>query len=476
MAGASYNASMSRDLPPSLVDELSSLLGAGGWCTDAAARRAHGEDDSRQWAMPDAVALPENAEQVAALVRACRAHGVPLVARGAGTGTAAGAVPFDGGVVVSFARMDRITAIRPQDRCAVVQPGVLNGDLQQALQPHGLFWPPDPSSFERCTVGGNLATNAGGPRAVKYGATRDNVLGLVAVTGAGEIIRCGGPWTKDATGYDLTHLLVGSEGTLALIVEATLRLAPRPAQQATLRAFYRDAGAAADAVSRLMRQPHIPTMLEFVDARAIALLRRSGSDVPDAGAMLLIEADGDADTLPIALTALGAAAEDEGLISLDVALDGLARDRLWAARRALSPALRSIAPGKINEDVVVPVSRIPELVAGVEALARESGLPIVTFGHAGNGNLHVNILYHPDDAAETARAQAALPRLFGLVLSLGGTLSGEHGIGTAKRDYMTRAFDASTLAAMRAVKAALDPDGILNPGKVLPAGESLPVE
>lgn len=459
---------MSIDLPAVLDRELAGLLGPEGWRIDEAARRAYGEDDSRQWAMPDAVAIPESRDQVAALVRLCRTHRVPIVARGAGTGTAAAAVPFCGGVVVSFARMNRILGIHPGDRCAVVEPGVRNGDLQQALQPHGLFWPPDPSSYEHCTIGGNLATNAGGPRAVKYGATRDNVLGLVAVTGAGEIIRCGGPWTKDATGYDLTHLIVGSEGTLALIVEATLRLVPRPLAQAGLRAFYRDAAAAAQAVSRLMCQPQTPAMLEFMDAHAITLLRQNGSDVPDAGAMLLIEADGDHDTLPLTLQALAAAAEGDGLLSLDVAMDGLARDRLWAARRALSPALRSIAPGKINEDVVVPVSRIPDLVAGVQALAAQSQLPIVTFGHAGNGNLHVNILYHPDDAAETARAHAALPRLFDLVLSLGGTLSGEHGIGTAKRDYMTRAFDAPTLAAMHAVKSALDPDDILNPGKVLP--------
>jgi D-lactate dehydrogenase len=319
-----------------------------------------------------------------------------------------------------------------------------------------------------CTIGGNLSTNAGGPRAVKYGATRDNVLGVVAVTGAGELIRCGGAYAKDATGYDLTHLLVGSEGTLALIVEATLKLSPRPLAQAALRAFYRDAGSAAAAVSRLMAQPTTPAMLEFMDRSAIALLRRNGSDVPEAGAMLLIEADGDHDTLPYALQALGAAAEGDGLLSLDVATDGAARDRLWAARRALSPALRTIKPGKINEDVVVPVSRIPELVAGVEALAAEFDLPIVAFGHAGNGNLHVNIMYAPDDAAETARAHAALPRLFALVLALEGTLSGEHGIGVAKRDYMAQAFDTATLDAMRAVKRALDPDGILNPGKVLP--------
>ncbi|QNH18254.1 FAD/FMN-containing dehydrogenase [Xanthomonas sp. SS] len=459
---------MTTPLPTALTDTLAALLGADGWRTDDASRRSYGEDDSRRWALADAVALPQTREQVQAIVRACREHRVPIVARGAGTGTAGAAVPFDGGVVLSFARMNRILQLRPQDRCAVVEPGVLNGELQQALAPHGLFWPPDPSSAEICSVGGNLSTNAGGPRAVKYGATRDNVLGVIAVTGAGELIRCGGAYTKDATGYDLTHLLVGSEGTLALIVEATLKLSPRPLAQAGLRAFYRDAGSAAAAVSRLMAQPTTPAMLEFMDRSAIALLRRNGSDVPEAGAMLLIEADGDHDTLPYALQALGAAAEGDGLLSLDVATDGTARDRLWAARRALSPALRTIKPGKINEDVVVPVSRIPELVAGVEALAAEFDLPIVAFGHAGNGNLHVNIMYAPDDAAETARAHAALPRLFALVLALEGTLSGEHGIGVAKRDYMAQAFDAATLDAMRAVKRALDPDGILNPGKVLP--------
>ncbi len=454
-------------LPATLVAELSALLGEG-WRTDEATRAANGGDDSRRHALPDAVALPRTREQVVALVRACRRHSVPLVARGAGTATTGAAVPTQGGIVVSFARMHRILEVRAADRCAVVEPGLRNGELQAALQPHGLFWPPDPSSFESCTVGGNLATNAGGPRAVKYGATRDNVLGLVAVTGAGELIRVGGAYTKCSSGFDLTRLLVGSEGTLALIVEATLKLAPRPQAQAGLRAFYRDAASAAAAVSRLMAQPVVPAMLEFMDRRSLDLLRRNGSDVPEAGAMLLVEADGSFDALPDILAALGAAAEGDGLLDMDVAQDGIARDKLWAARRALSPALRTIAPGKINEDVVVPVSRIPELVAGVEALADEFGLPIVTFGHAGNGNLHVNILFHPDDADESVRAQAALPRIFELALALGGALSGEHGIGLSKRGFMADAFDAATLETMRAVKLALDPDGILNPGKLLP--------
>ncbi|MBD8635993.1 FAD-linked oxidase C-terminal domain-containing protein [Stenotrophomonas sp. CFBP 13725] len=460
---------MNTELPATLVAEMSLLLGADGWRTDTAALDANAQDNSWRRQLPLAVALPSTPEQVQAIVRACRAHRVAVVARGAGTGTTGAAVPLQGSIVLSFARMAQILAVRPGDRCAIVQPGVLNGDLQHALAPHGLFWAPDPSSADICSIGGNLACNAGGPRAVKYGSSRDNVLGVVAVTGTGDLIRCGGAYTKDATGYDLTHLLIGSEGTLALIVEATLKLTPLPVAQAGLRVLYRDADAAAQAVSRVMAQPVTPTRLEFMDARSLQLLRGNGADVPEAGAMLLIEADGDHDTLPYLLQALASAAEGDGMLSLDVAMEGAAREKLWAARKALSPALRSIAPGKINEDVVVPVSRIPALVAGVQALAREFDLTIVTFGHAGNGNLHVNILYHPDDADENARAHAALPRIFALTLALEGTLSGEHGIGLAKRDFMAQAFTAETLTAMHAIKAALDPDGILNPGKVLPS-------
>ena len=425
--------------------------------------------------MPDAVALPTTREQVVALVRACRAHRVPVIARGRGTNTTGAAVPIAGGVVVSFERMRRILDIRPGDRCAVVEPGVLNGDLQRALQPHGLFWPPDPTSADYSSIGGNLACNAGGPRAVKYGASRDNVLALTAVTGSGELIHCGSATTKGATGYDLQRLLVGSEGTLALIVEATLRLTPLPAARRALRATYRDVDAAATAVARLMAQPVTPSMLEFMDGDAVRLARdhmfsNSGHcDIPDdVGALLMIEADGDAHTLPHALDALATAARGDGCLAIEPAADDAARERLWAARKALSPALRNLAPGKINEDVVVPVSRIPALVAGVQKLSQEYALPIVCFGHAGNGNLHVNLMYDPADAAQNARAQAAMAAVFALTLSLGGTLSGEHGIGLAKRDFMVQAIDAPTLATMRAIKAAFDPDGILNPGKLLP--------
>ena len=460
---------------PVFLAELRAALGPGGLLLDPTERLAYGYDNSRRQAMPDAVALPTDTAQVQALVRACRRAGVAVTARGRGTNTTGASVPISGGLVLSFERMNRLLSIEPGDRSAVVEPGLVNGDLQKALSAHGLFWPPDPTSAPFCTIGGNLACNAGGPRAVKYGASRDNLLGLMAVTGTGELVRLGGATTKASSGFDLSRLLVGSEGTLALIVEATLRLTPLPEQRRVLRAFYRDTGAAAEAVARLMSQPSTPSMLEYMDGRCIALARDVGGvDLPDAGALLMVEADGDLDTLPAAIHALERAAAGTGCLGVEVAGNDAEREKLWAARKALSPALRTIAPGKINEDVVVPVSRLPDLVVGVGGIARERGLEIVCFGHAGNGNLHVNILFDPADAAVNAQAQAALAEVFSLALSLGGQLSGEHGIGLAKREFMRQALDASTLALMQSIKHVFDPDGILNPGKLLPLPETAP--
>lgn len=460
-------------MPSGQMSELDrgmrALLG-DAWLTDPDERLAYSYDNSRRQSLPDAVALPVDTAQVQALVRACRRAGVPVVARGRATNTTGAAVPVAGGVVVSMERMDRIVDIRPGDRCAVVQPGVLNGSLQQALAGHGLFWPPDPTSAAFSTIGGNLACNAGGPRAVKYGASRDNVLAITAVTGAGELVRLGTATTKGSTGYDLQRLFVGSEGTLGLIVEATLRLVPTPQARRALRAIYRDVSSAAQAVARLMAQPVTPSMLEFMDARAVGLARDvGGADLPeDAGALLMIEADGPAEHLQADIAALQAAASGEGLVNLQSADDEAARARLWAARKALSPSLRTLAPGKINEDVVVPVSRIPDLVEGVQGIATHARLPIVCFGHAGNGNLHVNLMYDPADADQSARAREAMDRVFTLAVDLGGTLSGEHGIGLAKRDFMPQAVGAETLQLMRQLKAVFDPDGIMNPGKLLP--------
>ena len=460
---------MANPLSPAFLREARDALG-DALRTDPAECHGYGYDNSKRQAQPQAVALPTDVAQVQALVQACRRHRVPLTARGRGTNTTGASVPLAGGVVLSFERMDRILRIAPADRLAVVEPGVLNGTLQQALAPQGFFWGAEPTSAPYSTIGGNLACNAGGPRSVKYGSARDNVLALTAVTGAGELLRCGAPTTKDATGFDLTRLLVGSEGRLALIVEATLRLTPLPQETRALRASYRDVASAIAAVARIMAQPVVPCALEFMDTRAVHLAReRGGAELPeDAGALLMIEVDGAAGSGDAALRAVRAAADGDGVLSLDAADAPGEREQLWAARRALSPALRSIAAGKINEDVVVPVSALPDLVARVGEAADRLGVTNVNFGHAGNGNLHVNLLFDPADAAQKRNAEACLEQVFAIVLDLGGTLSGEHGIGAAKRDWMARAFDAPTLEVMRRVAAAFDPDGILNPGKVLP--------
>lgn len=454
-------------LPPALLDSLRSTFPADAFAIGEAERIAYSYDNSRRHALPDAVVFPTEHAQVEALVRACREHGVPVIARGRGTNTTGATVPVAGGVVVSFERMNRIVRIDPDNRLAVVEPGVLNADLQKALAPHGFFWPPDPSSAPWCSVGGNLACNSAGPRAVKYGTPRENTLGLRAVAGSGEGFRCGTYTSKGATGYDLTRLLIGSEGTLALITEATLKLTPKPSAVRTLRATYRDVGSAARAVARIMAQPVTPCALEFIDDVALKLAHAHGGDsVPLAGAMLMIEVDGVPATLDSAVDAVAAAARGDGLEELRVAQSADETRALWAARKALSPAQRTISPNKINEDVVVPVSHLPALVDGIKRFAAKHDVLIVTFGHAGNGNLHVNLL--PRDDAERKRARACLAEVFALVIELEGTLSGEHGIGLAKREFMPLAVPATTLELMRNVKAAFDPDGILNPGKLLP--------
>lgn len=454
-------------LSAAFVDQLREIFPSDTLALDPATRAAYGYDNSRREALPDAVVFPPAHEEVVALVNACRHHRVALTARGRGTNTTGATVPLAGGVVASFERMNRVVRIEPGDRLAIVEPGVLNADLQAALAGHGLFWPPDPTSAPYCTIGGNLACNAGGPHTVKYGASRDNILGLRAVAGNGTSFRCGTHTTKGATGYDLTRIIVGSEGTLALITEATLKLTPKPSAVRTLRAAYADMRAAADAVARIMAQPVTPRALEFMDDAALELVRERGGDAPaQANALLLIEVDGEPDALDAAQAAIEHAARGDGLVELRTARDAAETATLWAARKALSPALRTISEDKINEDVVVPVSKMPALIETLRELAGEYRIPIVSFGHAGNGNLHVNLL--PRNPEERARAEQALPLVFKRVIELDGTLSGEHGIGIAKRDFMPEALGSGALAMMRELKDLFDPQHILNPGKLLP--------
>jgi len=456
-------------LDETLKKSLQAMFPADACLFDPAECLAYGYDNSRRQAMPEAVVMPTTKEQVQALVHLCREYQIPLVARGRGTNTTGASVPIEGGIVASFERMNRILAIRAGDRVAIVEPGVLNGDLQTALKSHGLFWPPDPTSAAYSSIGGNLACNAGGPRAVKYGASRDNVLAVIAVTGTGDLVHCGAAVTKSSSGYDLSRLLVGSEGTLGLIVEASLKLSAIPMQRQILRALYRDVESAAQAVASIMSQPVIPSMLEFLDGECVNLVReQAGVELLPCGAMLIIEADGDIDTLPFALSTLERFARNDGCVEIRAARNQDEINELMAARKALSPLLRSISSGKINEDVVVPVSQVPALCRQVARIAEQQTLKIVCFGHIGNGNVHVNILFDKADEAESERAIAAMSQVFTCTTGLGGQLSGEHGIGLAKRDFMTHAIDAPTLALMRDIKRCMDPLGILNPGKILP--------
>jgi len=450
---------------------LRAALGAERVLTEPAVLEIYAGDDGPGRCPPRAVVFPRSHEEVAALVRAAHGARLPLVARGAGSGNVGGALPTPGSVVVSFECMQRILEFDPADRLMRVETGVITAEIERLARSQGLFYPPDPGSAPYCRIGGNLAMNAAGPRALKYGVTRDYVLGLRAVGGDGRTLVSGCRTSKGVVGYDLTRLLVGSEGTLALITEATLRLLPAPAAVGTLRVCYDATAQACRAVQRVMAQPIIPCALEFMDAHALAAIQRAGGaiDLPAATrAMLMVEADGEAAQVAAHLQSLRQALEGPGLVEIKQAMAADEVARLWSARRALSGAVKALAPLKINEDIVVPVSRLPELMARIEALAERYRLPIVSFGHAGNGNLHVNIMAHPERAGEMARAEACLRALFETVLELGGTLSGEHGIGAAKRAFVPLEIPADTLALMRAIKRAFDPHGILNPGKMFP--------
>ena len=452
---------------PEALRDLRGAAGEGALLTAAADCWPYGVDNSRLEALPAMVLLPETHDQVVAIVRACNRHRIPLTARGRGTGTTGAAVPAEGGAVIAFGRMNRILEVNADDRLLVAESGATNREIQEAAAGAGFFWPPDPTSAAFCTLGGNLAHNAAGPRAVKYGTTRDNTLGLRIVTGGGEAMRTGTRTTKGVVGYDLTRLVIGSEGTLALVTEATLRLVPLPGGVRSMQALYRDMGAAARAVSAVMAGPVTPCALEFMDATTLGILRaRGGVEIrEDAGALLMIEVDGPEAGLDAAAEAIAMRARVEGCLDVRIASNPEETAALWALRKALSPSLRTVAPKKINEDVVVPVSRMPRLVDGLEALSRQHGILIASFGHAGNGNIHVNLLVDPDDPAQTAAVDACLTDLFGLVLGEGGTISGEHGVGRVKRPYIDRELDAAALDLMRRIRHGFDPNGILNPGK-----------
>lgn len=455
------------------ADSLAALrrvLGETGLLTGGAQREAYARDNSGRRFLPWAVALPKSREEVAGTLKICHEAGIPVIPRGAGTGCVGGALAIEGGLVLSTQRMNRILAIEPGDRFAVVEPGVVNAELGRCLAEQGLCWPPDPSSARSCTIGGNLAMCSAGPNAVRHGVTRHWVLGMTVILADGQTMRVGGYTTKGVVGYDLTQLLIGSEGTLAVLVEATLKLAPLPEARRTLRAAFADMDGAARAVAGIMARGEPPSALEFLDPAALELVRGTLPEVchPLGRALLLIEVEGARAEIEERARAMRERLEAFAPVEVTVARDEAESKRIWAARHALSPTLTRIAPKRVNEDVVVPVTRLADLVAGLASISQESGVPIVGFGHAGNGNIHVNLLTDPADPSQGPRVHQALERVFDLVLALRGTLSGEHGVGIMKRDFIDRELDPESLRMQRAIKRLFDPKGILNPGKIFP--------
>ena len=447
------------------LTELESLLPPDRIYTDPVDCYTYAYDNSQKIYPPDIVVFPLSSDEIQAIVLLCNIHKIPLTPRGRGTGTAGGSIPEKGGIALSLERMLGIIVVDPANRVIVTEPGVLNQTVQDTVRPHGFFWPPDPSSAAYSSIGGNLATSAGGPHAVKYGTTRDHVLGVKAVTGKGEEIKTGCYTTKGVVGYDLTRLLIGSEGTLAVITEATLKLTPLPQAIGGLVAHFRDTSSCAAAIVSIMSLPQVPSALEFLDTGSLDLIRsRSPKILPDdSSAMLMIEVDGSSREINETSTAILAACQNEGLLQAERVSDTV---NLWQMRKALSPLLRDIAPKKINEDVVVPVSTLPEFLNGLTKISSQHQISNVNFGHAGNGNIHVNLLVDPDNTEEMNRAEKCLNEIFDLVISLNGTLSGEHGIGREKRAYIDMEIDETTIILMKSIKQVFDPNNILNPSKL----------
>ena len=447
--------------------EIRNIVGADNCSDQPENLLLYAYDAMNRRFLPDMVAHASSAEEISGIIRLANREGFAVIPRGAGTGFTGGSLPVNGGLVLTTTRMNRIIEIDPDNMTAWVEAGVINGDLQDAAAAYGLFFPPDPSSLRFSTLGGNAAENAGGPRAVKYGVTRDYIMALELVLPTGEIVSTGSAAIKSVTGYDMTRLMVGSEGTLGIITRLLLKLLPKPQSVRTLLAAFPDITRASRAVADIMKSRILPSTLEFMDRAAVDCVR---DQIPrelmsDAAALLLIEVDGDAELVQRQAEKLKELCAGSGALRVMAAQTEQERERLWKVRRSLSPAVMKIRPRKINEDVAVPRMRIPDLIDGVDEIARRLGVTIVNFGHAGDGNVHVNILVDPDDPGEMERAHRAVEALFELTISLGGTLTGEHGIGIAKAPYMEMETDRALMDAMRRIKRALDPRNVLNPFK-----------
>lgn len=455
---------------PSLASRLAALIGPEKISTAAEVIATHSTDKWYASHPPDVVVFAESTADVSAVLAYATEHRIPVTTRGAGFGYVGGCVPSQGGIVLSTARMNRILGIHPEDGVAIVQPGVITGNLQLAANEVGWEYPPDPASLKDCSIGGNIATNAGGPRCLKYGVTRSYVLGLEVVLADGRVLRTGGRLHKNKTGFDLIGIFTGSEGLLGIVTEATLRLIPKPASRAMLAAVFPEFSMAAAAVQNILNSGHLPSALEITDTFTLAAARRKlGAEVfPEGNAHLIVEIDGRPTAVISEIEELYNRLVTLGASFIERAPDEASCERIWKLRREFSFSLRDTGLTKLNEDIVVPRSKLVELVGFARRLEAETGISVACFGHAGDGNIHTNLMvadYH--DPLIRAEADAALDRLFTWVLEQGGAITGEHGVGIAKKPWIRQALGDVSMSTHQILKRALDPLGILNPGKFL---------
>ena len=449
-------------------EALRRIVGAENVLIDEERVEPYAGDALKEKFPPEAVVLPGSTREVAEVLRLANEHRFPVTARGGGVGYTGGAVPIEGGVVIGTDRMNHIKEVSLEDLYVVTEPGVTTYTLQQAVEAQGLFYPPDPASYKNSYVGGNVAENAGGMRSAKYGVTKHYVLGLEVVLPTGEVVRTGGRTSKNVVGFDLTGLMCGSEGMLGVITEATLRLLPLPEATRTVRATFRTMTEACASVSAFTRARLVPVAVEVLDRNAIRAVESEFAFGlgEGAGALLLVAVDGSREEVERTAREVERVVRECGGYDVIRSETREEEDRLWDVRRALSPATKKFGTLKFNEDVVVPRSRVPELIGRVDEIARQHETFVVNFGHAGDGNIHVNFMCDREDPAAVARAREAVRETFAAAVELGGTISGEHGIGYVKAPYLSMALDAPTVEMMKTIKRALDPNGILNPGKM----------
>ncbi len=454
-----------------IIDELRKVAGIDGVRTDDASLEEASGDKWFARTLPEAVVFGRSTASVAGVMKIAAREKIPVTTRGSGYGYVGGCVPVRGGIVLSTARMDRIKEVSAEDFVAVVEPGVITGQLQKEARRKGLFYPPDPASLKDCSIGGNIATNAGGPRCLKYGVTRNYVLGLQVVLADGSVARVGGRTHKNKTGFDLAGLFTGSEGMLGIVTEAILRLLPWPPARAVLSASFPDMPSAAAAVQSIFAHGHLPSAVEIADRFTLEAARKhAGAEtaIPPGAAHLLVEIDGQEASVKAEVGELTALLKDASAVSVESALTVEGCDRLWALRRGFSESLKATGLKKLNEDIVVPRGKLVQLVEFGAQLGRDYDVPVACFGHAGDGNIHVNLMVeNPDDPTTKERMERALDALFQGVLVMGGSITGEHGVGLAKKRWWKEAVDAGADDLHRRIKRALDPDDLLNPGKFL---------